>query len=197
MAWRRMLRALRDGPATEPAPGADMLLAESLAARLHAVGAHRPPLVVIAAEPELREIGELVVVGDEREQGRRALLNYGHTLAHALETIDLEASEQSLDLRHGEAVAIGLMFAAELAFDLGRISEPRVHEHRAILGGLDLDGRLPGGLSATHLVDLMRRDKKADHDLTFILDGPDGIEVVNGLDPTAVRSSLERMGATP
>ena len=139
----------------------------------------------------------MVVVGDEREQGRRALLNYGHTLAHALETIDLEASEQSLDLRHGEAVAIGLMFAAELAFDLGRISEPRVHEHRAILGGLDLDGRLPGGLSATHLVDLMRRDKKADHDLTFILDGPDGIEVVNGLDPTAVRSSLERMGATP
>ena len=139
----------------------------------------------------------LVVVGDERESGQRALLNYGHTLAHALEALDLERGETTLDLKHGEAVAIGLMFAATLAFDLGRIDDSRVHEHRVILGELDLDGRLPEGLSATELVDLMGRDKKADHDLTFILDGAQGIEVVKNLDVHAVRSSLENMGAKP
>ena len=138
----------------------------------------------------------MVVVGDEREHGRRALLNYGHTLAHALEALDL-GGEVAVDLRHGEAVAIGLAFAAQLAHDLGRINDERVHEHRVILGELDLDSRLPEGLSATHLVDLMGRDKKADHDLTFILDGPAGIEVVKNLDPTQVRSSLEGMGAKP
>jgi len=137
----------------------------------------------------------MVVVGDEKELGRRALLNYGHTLAHALEALDLERGEKALDLKHGEAVAIGLMFAAHLAHDLGRISEDRVHEHRLILGSLDLDGRLPEGLSATELVDLMGRDKKADHDVTFILDGNDGIEVVKNLDVAAVRSSLVKMGA--
>ncbi len=60
-----------------------------------------------------------VVADDERESGRRALLNYGHTLAHALETAG------HYDLRHGEAVAIGLVFAARLAERLGRIGEER------------------------------------------------------------------------
>jgi 5-deoxy-5-amino-3-dehydroquinate synthase len=72
-----------------------------------------------------------------------------------------------------------------------------VHEHRTILGALDLESRLPSGLSAAELVELMGRDKKADHDLTFILDGPHGIEVVRNLDAQVVRSSLERMGAQP
>ena len=56
-----------------------------------------------------------VVAADEREGGRRAILNYGHTLAHALEIAG------GYDLRHGEAVAIGLVYAAELARALGRI----------------------------------------------------------------------------
>ena len=55
------------------------------------------------------EIKADVVASDEREGGRRALLNYGHTLAHAIET----ATDHSI--AHGEAVAIGLVFAAELA----------------------------------------------------------------------------------
>ena len=61
------------------------------------------------------EIKAEVVADDEREANGRALLNYGHTLAHALETAG------RYDLRHGEAVAIGLVFAAELAHRLGRI----------------------------------------------------------------------------
>ncbi len=70
------------------------------------------------------EIKTQVVASDEREAGTRAILNYGHTLGHALETTE------NYDLRHGEAIAIGLVFAAELAHKLGRIDQDRVEEHR-------------------------------------------------------------------
>ena len=63
-----------------------------------------------------------VVADDEREGGRRMILNYGHTLAHALEGAAL-SDHHDWDLRHGEAVAIGLLFAALLAQRLGRIDD--------------------------------------------------------------------------
>ena len=110
---------------------------------------------------------------DEREGGRRAILNYGHTLGHALETAG------GYDLRHGEAVAIGLVYAAELARRLGRIDAARVAEHRRVVAGYDLPmtARRPA-LDPEQLVDLFGRDKKAVDGLTFVLDGPDGVEPV-------------------
>lgn len=113
-----------------------------------------------------------VVAADEREGGRRATLNYGHTLAHALEIAGRH------DLRHGEAVAIGLVYAAELAHQLGRIDDERVAEHRRVVAAYDLPGRLPEGVDLDELVVLMGRDKKALDGLTFVLDGPDGVEPV-------------------
>jgi 5-deoxy-5-amino-3-dehydroquinate synthase len=130
-----------------------------------------------------------VVAGDEREGGRRALLNYGHTLAHALE-IDGE-----FDLRHGEAVAIGLVFAARLAEVLGRIDAARVDDHRRVLAAYDLPMDLPPGSAAEPLLRLMQRDKKALDGLTFVLDGPRGVEVVQGVEPAVVTSVLRAMGA--
>jgi 5-deoxy-5-amino-3-dehydroquinate synthase len=129
-----------------------------------------------------------VVAADEREGGRRALLNYGHTLAHALEI----ATDH--DLAHGEAVAVGLIFAAELAAELGRIADARVDEHRKVVAGeYGLRITPPEGLDADLLLDLMGRDKKALDGLTFVLDGgPDGVEVVAGVPPEAVRATLER-----
>src|SRR5213075_2161393 len=94
-----------------------------------------------------------VVAGDEREGGRRAILNYGHTLGHALETAG------HYDLRHGEAVAIGLIYAAELARRLGRIDADRVAEHRRVVAGYDLPMSLPPGSDAEQLVGLFARDK--------------------------------------
>jgi len=118
-----------------------------------------------------------VVASDEREGGRRALLNYGHTLAHALEI------ETNHALAHGEAVGIGLVYAAHLAQHLGRISAERVQQHYDVVGGAyELDTALPEGLSPERLVELMGRDKKVLSDeLTFVLDGPNGIEVVAGV----------------
>ena len=126
-----------------------------------------------------------VVGSDEREGGRRAILNYGHTLAHALET------SGQYDLRHGEAVAIGLVFAAELARTLGRVDDAAVREHRRVIGAYDLPTSLPAGSSAPELMDIMGRDKKALNGLTFVLAGPDGVEVVEGVDRSAIDAALE------
>jgi 5-deoxy-5-amino-3-dehydroquinate synthase len=136
------------------------------------------------------EIKAEIVATDEREGGRRALLNYGHTLAHALEIATRH------DLTHGEAVGIGLVYAAELARELGRIDEGRVAEHRRIVGDeYGLTTAVPGGVDADELVTLMARDKKALAGLTFVLDGPAGVEVVEGVDDAAVRAALVRAGA--
>ncbi len=125
-----------------------------------------------------------VVAADEREAGRRAVLNYGHTLGHALETTG------RYDLRHGEAVAIGLVYAAELARSLGRIDDERVAENRRVVDGYGLSGSLPAGADPDELMAAMGRDKKAIDGLTFVLDGPDGVEVVSGVDAGVVRSTI-------
>lgn len=131
-----------------------------------------------------------IVASDEREGGRRALLNYGHTLAHALEI----ATDHSL--AHGEAVAVGLVYAAHLARRMGRIDADRVQQHLDVVGGsYELGTALPRGLSPDHLVTLMGRDKKVLSDgLTFVLDGPNGVEVVPGVDAALALDALRDMG---
>jgi len=125
------------------------------------------------------------IAADERETtGRRALLNYGHTLAHALETAG------HYDLRHGEAVAIGLVFAARLARRLGRVDDGTVAEHERVVAGYGLPATVPAGHDPAELVTLMARDKKAVDGLTFVLDGPRGVEVVAGVPPDVVEATL-------
>ncbi|HWF16622.1 MAG TPA: 3-dehydroquinate synthase family protein [Acidimicrobiales bacterium] len=136
-----------------------------------------------------------MVTDDEREGGRRMLLNYGHTLGHALEGAAL-ADHHEWDLRHGEAVAVGLLFAALLARRLGRIDEDRVAEHRRVLASFDLPSDLPRDAEAEELVSFMGRDKKAQHDLAFVLDGPDGVELVRGVAVSDVVTTLADMGAS-
>ena len=126
-----------------------------------------------------------VVSGDEREGGTRATLNYGHTLAHAIEIAG------GHDLRHGEAVAIGLIFAAELAFRLGRIDADRVAEHRRVVSSYDLPISLPLGLSNPDLISLMGRDKKALDGITFVLDGSNGVESVTGVEGSLIEDALD------
>ncbi len=135
------------------------------------------------------EIKAEVVASDEREGGRRAILNYGHTLGHALET----ATDHRL--AHGEAVAVGLIYAAHLGRELGRIDDARVEQHYDVVrGAYELDGDLPSGLDAIELVALMGRDKKALDGLTFVLDGPRGVEVVADVPAEAAHAALAAMG---
>jgi 5-deoxy-5-amino-3-dehydroquinate synthase len=136
------------------------------------------------------EIKAEVVASDEREGGRRAILNYGHTLAHALEI------ETGHALAHGEAVAIGLVYAAHLAEVLGRIDHARVDRHYEVVrDAYDLAAGLPDGVHHDRLVRLMGRDKKALDGLTFVLDGPGGVEVVPGVPEDAARAALTAMAA--
>jgi 5-deoxy-5-amino-3-dehydroquinate synthase len=131
------------------------------------------------------QIKAALVASDEREGGRRALLNYGHTLGHAIER------QTNFAVPHGEAVAIGLVFAARLAHRLGRIDQARVAYHEQVVRehyGLSIE--LPVGISVDGLMSLMLGDKKALAGLTFVLDGPVGCEVVSGVDERVVREVL-------
>lgn len=133
------------------------------------------------------ELKAKIVNADERESGVRAILNYGHTLAHALEIAT------DFDLRHGEAVAIGLHYAALLAQKTGRINAERVQDHLKVLDFYSLPTALPSGLDVDQLIELMQRDKKALQGLTFVLDGPNGPEVVKSIPAQIVRETLEGM----
>jgi 5-deoxy-5-amino-3-dehydroquinate synthase len=135
-----------------------------------------------------------VVAADEREGGRRMILNYGHTLGHALEAAGFaseDAGSAEVELAHGEAVGIGLVFAAEVAHRMGRISSDRVERHRQVVAGYDLPISLPSGAEPSTLLRIMTRDKKAAGDLTMVLDGRAGVEPVHGIAPELAREVLE------
>ena len=96
-----------------------------------------------------------VVNADPLEKGRRAILNTGHTVAHALER------ETGYALLHGEAVAIGLVVEATLGETAG-VTEPGTAEAlRSALGGAGLPTHLPAGIDPGRLIDAMRVDKKS------------------------------------
>lgn len=126
-----------------------------------------------------------VVADDETEGGRRAILNYGHTLGHSLE------AATGFSIRHGEGVAVGLIYAAELAAALGRIDAERVAEHRRVVAGYGLSTTIPDGLDPDELVEGFTRDKKAVDGITFVLDGPDGVEPVIVDDVDLLRATLD------
>jgi 5-deoxy-5-amino-3-dehydroquinate synthase len=145
----------------------------------------RDPGVLVEVIARCVEIKAKVVAADEYERsGLRAVLNYGHTVAHALET----ATGHSL--LHGEAVAIGLVFAARLAAVLERVPPEVVTRTESLVHALGLPTCAPTGLLASDLIAIMARDKKSEGGLTFVLDGPNGIERVDDPDPGAVRKAL-------
>ena len=96
-----------------------------------------------------------IVAADERESGRRALLNLGHTFAHAIESIE------QLGLRHGEAVSIGLAAAATCAVNTDRLNTEQQHQIERLLESFGLPVRLPEPVDEKRLVSAMRYDKKA------------------------------------
>lgn len=95
-----------------------------------------------------------VVSSDLREAGQREILNYGHTFAHAVEQVE------EFSWRHGDAVAVGLVFVAELAGRAGLLPAEVVTRHRSILTGVGLPVHYPAG-RWPQLREVMGRDKKA------------------------------------
>lgn len=193
---------LCDVDSLDTLPDAEFVAGMGELAKYHFLGGGnlgRLPLVErVAASARIKAE---VVSGDEREGGRRAVLNYGHTLAHALETAS------NYRIRHGEAVAVGLLYAAAVARRLGRIDDERVATHRTVVSGYGLATTIPrlltdSGLDAESdsfdpeaLIDLFSRDKKAIDGVTFVLDGPDGVEPVRVEDRQLLRECFDEMVA--
>jgi 3-dehydroquinate synthase len=101
------------------------------------------------------EIKSQVVSKDERESGLRAILNYGHTIGHALETIT--GYKQYL---HGEAVAIGMYMEAKLSSQLGLIRQEEVSRIKALIDSCDLPSEMPDEITIPDLMEKMQIDKK-------------------------------------
>jgi len=132
-----------------------------------------------------------VVAADERETGRRALLNYGHTFGHALETVTCYRR-----YKHGEAVALGMEMAAMLSRDLGLLSQEDALRQRQLLraAGLPVAVKPGGQISVDRLLAAMEHDKKvARGRLRFVLATRIGAGVVaDDIPIDAVRSVCRR-----
>lgn len=147
----------------------------------------RQPEVLQQIVARCCELKAYVVANDERETtGLRAVLNYGHTFCHAIETVTGYG-----EFLHGEAVAIGMLCASRLAERLGRIEANLTQRQDALLAQLGLATDMPA-VSHDALIAAMQRDKKVEHGrLRFVLPDRLGhVELVGDIAETDVRQSL-------
>lgn len=127
-----------------------------------------------------------VVSKDEREAGLRRILNYGHTLGHAIETVTGYRR-----IHHGEAIAIGMEFAARLATRLGLCDVMLVDRQRRLFGHLGLPTALPLQVPVRALLSSMALDKKVrDGRLHFVLPARIGQVVVKPVTFDVVKETL-------
>ncbi|MGP3969106.1 3-dehydroquinate synthase [Streptomyces sp. 6N223] len=131
-----------------------------------------------------------VVSDDLKESGRREILNYGHTLGHAIER------NERYTWRHGAAVAVGMVFAAELGRLAGRLDDATADRHRTVLTSVGLPVTYRGD-QWPRLLETMRIDKKSRGDrLRFIvLDGLAKPAVLEGPDPALLLAAHAEIAA--
>lgn len=128
----------------------------------------QPEALATAIERSCRNKAE-VVAADELESGQRALLNFGHTFGHAIETGSGYGS-----WLHGEAVAAGMVMASDLSVRMGWLSEKDRDRIERLLRIAGLPAQSPAGLSAARFLDLMSVDKK-------VLDGRLRLVLLRGI----------------
>ncbi|BAG22868.1 MULTISPECIES: 3-dehydroquinate synthase [Streptomyces] len=162
----------------------DLVEADPEGARTPA-GPHTAELI----ERSIRVKAE-VVSSDLKESGLREILNYGHTLAHAIE------KNERYKWRHGAAVSIGMVFAAELGRLAGRLDDATADRHRTVLEsvGLPLTYR---GDQWPKLLENMKVDKKSRGDLLrfIVLDGIGKPTVLEGPDPAVLLAAYGEVSA--
>jgi 3-dehydroquinate synthase len=158
-----------------------------LESNLDALLARNPDVLAYAIERSCRNKAE-VVVADERESGQRALLNFGHTFGHAIET----GMGYGAWL-HGEAVAAGMCMAARLSQRLGWIESVDVARIETLVARAHLPTQPPAALDTARFLDLMAVDKKVkDGRVRLVLLRNLGKSVVSGdYDPALLRATLE------
>jgi 3-dehydroquinate synthase len=150
----------------------------------------REPAALEALVTRCVRIKAATVAADERDAAGRLFLNYGHTLGHALERLDAFAGRS-----HGEAVAIGMVFAARLATARGLAGEDLTGRTLRVLSslGLDTDGPLP---PSHDILTAFRMDKKFHGGVRFVLlRGVGEPTIVEGVTEEELRAVLQEMGA--
>jgi 3-dehydroquinate synthase len=160
---------------------------------------HAEALLMLKPDPTVEAIERSVrhkagvVARDEREDGERALLNFGHTFGHAIEALG-----EYRGLNHGEAVAVGMVLAAELSARIGMASSEDYNRLNDLVARLGLPTRVPSGYAAERLLEAMRLDKKAlSGQLRLILwRGVGRAEVVSSVPDARILESLKACGAT-
>ena len=169
---------------------ADASLLDWLQEQAAAIQRLDPDVLVTLIERSARiKVG--IVEPDERERGGRALLNLGHTFAHALE------ARQHVDLRHGEAVAIGLVAAAHCAARTGRLDSSDVQRIAGVLEVFGLPVRMPAPADADELIQAMRYDKKvmAGRRRLVLPTGLGAAEITDDVPDDVVRAAWEHVRA--
>ncbi|MGW1869388.1 3-dehydroquinate synthase [Streptomyces mauvecolor] len=131
-----------------------------------------------------------VVSGDLKESGLREILNYGHTLAHAIE------KNERYKWRHGAAVSVGMVFAAELGRLAGRLDDATADRHSAILKSVGLPLAYRGD-QWPKLLENMKLDKKSRGNLLrfIVLDGLAKPTVLEGPDPSVLLAAYGEVSA--
>ncbi len=133
-----------------------------------------------------------VVSADLREAGQREFLNYGHTLAHAIER------RERYRWRHGAAISVGMIFAAELGRLAGRLDDDTAARHRTVLTSIGLPTSYdPDALP--ELIDGMRTDKKTKSGMLrfIVLDGLAKPGRLEGPDPSLLAAAYSAVAGTP
>ena len=168
---------------------ADRALFDRVRASLHGIFA-RDPGALLPVISDSCAIKARIVQDDERESGLRRLLNFGHTAGHAIEAVT-----KYRRFRHGEAVAYGMLVAADIAVARGRMTTA---ERQALAGAIAEMGPLPAvaDLSKAALLEAMRRDKKiAEGTLHYVLPRAIGeCEVVSDVSAEEIARALESLG---
>ncbi|MGB4549185.1 MAG: 3-dehydroquinate synthase [Syntrophales bacterium] len=134
-------------------------------------------------------IKKTIVEIDETERGLRRILNFGHTVGHALE------AESSYALSHGESVALGMNAATVLSERLGYLSAEDREHMLSVIRHMGLPDRIPAGLDTEGIMARLKRDKKkAGESIHFVLLKRPGMPFVNGGVPLElVRETIEAM----
>lgn len=149
--------------------------------------------VLVPAIVESCRIKADVVTRDERESDLRRILNYGHTVGHALEAVT-----KYRRFRHGEAIAYGMLAAADLAVTRGALADLERQALTRLLAGL---GPLPPvvDLPAGEVLDAIQRDKKVvSGTLHFVIATQIGATMtIDDVTEDELRAVLERLGLTP
>lgn len=127
---------------------------EFIETHLDEILARSPDVLETLARSNCRIKGR-VVEEDPFEKNKRRILNYGHTIGHAVE------AASNYEMLHGEAVAVGILAAGQIEVELGFSQPDQLDRIQAVLEKLGVPTRIPANMAPEQLIDLMRHDKKA------------------------------------